>query len=56
MKFVRSITIEGSVLDVGGGMGTVREFLKIDTPFVSIDPFENLSVQRQKQKNLLINA
>ena len=46
------LSIEGSVLDVGGGIGTVREFLKIDTPFVSIDPFENLSVRTPEAKKL----
>jgi SAM-dependent methyltransferase len=30
--------ISGDVLDVGGGVGTVREFLKEDTRFISIDP------------------
>lgn len=31
--------ISGDVLDVGGGAGTVREFLPKDCRFISIDPF-----------------
>jgi SAM-dependent methyltransferase len=31
--------ITGDVLDVGGGVGTVREFLGGSTQFISIDPF-----------------
>ena len=32
-------TMTGKVLDVGGGVGTVRQFLEEDTKFVSVDPF-----------------
>ena len=46
------LSIEGSVLDVGGGIGTVREFLNTDVPFVSIDPFENLSVRTPRAKRI----
>jgi SAM-dependent methyltransferase len=31
--------LTGSVLDVGGGLGTVREFLPADAKFISVDPF-----------------
>jgi ubiquinone/menaquinone biosynthesis C-methylase UbiE len=32
-------TLRGVVLDVGGGIGTVREFLDNNVKFVSVDPF-----------------
>ncbi|WP_018702957.1 class I SAM-dependent methyltransferase [Anaeromusa acidaminophila] len=30
--------LSGTILDVGGGVGTVRQFLSDDTKFISIDP------------------
>jgi len=35
----KHFTLEGAVLDVGGGAGTVREFLENNVKFVSIDPY-----------------
>ncbi len=34
--------MEGRILDVGGGAGSVREFLPHDVEFVSIDPYLNV--------------
>lgn len=31
--------IQGNVLDVGGGAGTLREFLKSDINYISLDPY-----------------
>jgi ubiquinone/menaquinone biosynthesis C-methylase UbiE len=45
-----TLGLSGSFLDVGGGIGTVREFLNINDPFVSIDPFENLSIRTPNVK------
>jgi ubiquinone/menaquinone biosynthesis C-methylase UbiE len=33
------IKMSGRVLDVGGGAGSVRHFLPVNTQFVSVDPF-----------------
>lgn len=33
--------MDGNILDVGGGVGTVREFLNAEVNFLSIDPFIN---------------
>jgi len=42
--------ISGDVLDVGGGVGTVREFLKEDVRFISVDPFIDAPFQVRKPK------
>jgi ubiquinone/menaquinone biosynthesis C-methylase UbiE len=34
--------LNGTILDIGGGTGTVREFLPNDVNFISIDPFLNI--------------
>lgn len=31
--------MSGPILDVGGGIGTVRQFLSADSEFISVDPF-----------------
>ena len=31
--------LKGDILDVGGGTGTVREFLDRDARYISVDPF-----------------
>jgi len=46
----QKIKIEGRVLDIGGGIGTVREFLPEDICFVSIDPFANISQKIPQSK------
>lgn len=45
------IPLVGSVLDVGGQLGFIRNYMKADLPFVSIDPFTDvlsLAVGRSK--------
>ena len=43
--------MSGKILDVGGGAGTVREFLPPDVNFVSVDPFvEVLASQPQAKR------
>lgn len=42
--------ITGDVLDVGGGVGTVREFLKEGGRFASVDPFIDAPFQIPKSK------
>lgn len=37
--------MRGRILDVGGGAGSVREFLPSDTQFVSVDPYINAPVE-----------
>lgn len=42
--------LRGRVLDCGGGAGTVREFLPLDTEFVSIDPWLLAPFSNQKAR------
>jgi SAM-dependent methyltransferase len=42
--------MEGAVLDIGGGAGTVREFLDEDTKYVSVDPFISILSQLPASK------
>lgn len=42
--------MRGRVLDVGGGSGTVREFLPSDVDFVSIDPFVDVLAHTPQSK------
>lgn len=51
----REFTIKGSVLDIGGGKGTLRHFLDSKTvPFyISIDPYLEIFQNLEKQPNLL---
>lgn len=47
-------SIKGKVLDVGGGKGTLRHFLKNDVSlYVSIDPYPEIFQNLESQPNLL---
>jgi ubiquinone/menaquinone biosynthesis C-methylase UbiE len=41
-EIYQHFNMSGRVLDVGGGSGTVREFLGGDCEFVSVDPFDGI--------------
>lgn len=52
-KVYQQIPIIGRCLDVGGNKGTLREFLKKDQEYVSVDPFLNVFSGIEKRKNLI---
>ena len=42
--------MNGTILDVGGGCGTVREFLSTQVQFISIDPYINCLYEVRKSR------
>ena len=51
-KIYKKLYFNGIVVDVGGSVGTLREFLHSDVKFVSIDPHNDpmSSISKEKQK------
>jgi ubiquinone/menaquinone biosynthesis C-methylase UbiE len=42
--------LSGNILDVGGGAGTIREFIHQEKCFISVDPFENVENRTPPEK------